>query len=702
MADSRQPRAVGTKATRVTRRAASGARVATAVDAPAPATGTAGPAPRKARVAAPRKAASKARSGAPATAAPATKAAPAGKAPPARKPAPARKTAPARKPAPAAPRAAATARPAAAASSRPDGGTGGRAASPHPGVAAHASPFAIPPMMPTNPLQEAAVSAAASFPVWSIEPGRLMALQNEYATRLQSLWSGFMSPEAGPPALEDKRFASPAWTQQAPFAWSAALYLLNADFMQRMADSVEADRKTRDRIRFFTQQWVDALSPSNFLPTNPEAQRLLLESNGESLRHGIENFLADLGKGHISMTDESAFEVGRNVGTSKGAVVFRNDVIELIQYAPSTPTVGARPLMLVPPFINKYYILDLQPENSFVAHAVGRGHTVFLVSWINAQPEHATLTWDDYVERGVIEAIDTVRAISGQDTINALGFCVGGTILATALAALAARGRKPVAALTLMTTLLDFEEPGVLGVFIDPAQVAWREQSIGEGGLMTGQDLATTFSFLRPNDLVWNYVVANYLKGESPPPFDLLYWNSDGTNLPGPLYCWYLRHMYLQNELRKPDALTCAGQKIDLRRIDVPTYIFGAREDHIVPWRAAYGSTAVLSNRLRFVLGASGHIAGAINPASKNRRSYWVGDTLPASSDDWLAAATERPGSWWTDWAAWLEPFKGAPRPAPTRLGDAAHPPLEPAPGRYVKMKARNDAAAFPVPSVQP
>jgi polyhydroxyalkanoate synthase len=733
MADSRQPRVVGTKAMPPARRPAPSARVARPVDKPVPARAVASPAARSPRAAAPRKAAAKApakaaparkpastvktpsarktattvktpparKTATTAKAPPARKTATTAKAPPARKTAatakapPARKTAATTKARPARKPLAAAQRPAAAASRRPG------AAAPRPATDP-ASMHAVAPLMPTHPLQEAVSSAATSFPVWSIDPSRLMALQNEYAARLQTLWSGFMSPQAEPPALDDKRFASPAWTKQAPFAWNAALYLLNADFMQQMADSVEADRKTRDRIRFFTQQWVDALSPSNFLTTNPDAQRLLLESNGESLRHGIENFLADLGKGHISMTDESAFEVGRNVGTSKGAVVFRNDVVELIQYTPSTPTVGARPLMLVPPFINKYYILDLQPENSFVAHAVGRGHTVFLVSWINAQPEHAALTWDDYVERGVIHAIDAVRAISGQDTINALGFCVGGTILATALAALAARGRKPVAALTLMTSLLDFEEPGTLGVFIDPAQVAWREQTIGEGGLMTGQDLSTTFSFLRPNDLVWNYVVANYLKGESPPPFDLLYWNSDGTNLPGPLYCWYLRHMYLQNELRKPDALTCVGEKIDLRRIDVPTYIFGAREDHIVPWRAAYGSTAVLSNRLRFVLGASGHIAGAINPASRNRRSYWVGETLPASPDDWLAAATELPGSWWTDWAAWLEPFKGAARPAPIRLGDAAHPPLEPAPGQYVKIKARIDAAAFPLPSVQP
>jgi polyhydroxyalkanoate synthase len=539
-------------------------------------------------------------------------------------------------------------------------------------------------------------SATGGLPVWTIDPARLVTLQSEYATRLQKMWSDFLATDGDAPRLHDRRFSSPAWTKQTPYAWSAALYLLNADFMQRMADAVDADPKTRDRIRFFTQQWVDALSPANFLPTNPEAQQKLLDSNGESLRHGIENLVSDLGKGHISMTDERAFEVGRNVGTSKGAVVFRNDVIELIQYAPSTPTVGLRPLLLVPPCINKFYILDLQPENSFVAHAVARGHTVFLVSWVNAQPEQGHLTWDDYIERGTAEAIRRVQAISKSDTLNALGFCVGGTILATTLAALAARGERPAASLTLMTTLLDFAEPGVLGVFIDPAQVAWREQTLGGGGLMTGQELGTTFSFLRPNDLVWNYVVANYLKGEDPPPFDLLYWNSDSTNLPGPLYAWYLRHMYLQNELRIPGRLTCIGQKIDLGRIDVPTYLFGAREDHIVPWRAAYASTRWLSNDLRFVLGASGHIAGAINPASKNKRSYWVGESLPPSPEDWLAAAQERPGSWWNDWADWLEGHKGGTRPAPTTFGSTANPPLEPAPGRYVKIKAKPDGAGAP------
>jgi len=543
---------------------------------------------------------------------------------------------------------------------------------------------------PTSPLQDLAAVAAGAFqsPV-HIDPDRLLELQREYGQRLQSLWTQMVNTPAGQaPALGDKRFASSAWQQSVPLAWNAALYLLNADFLQKMADAVDADAKSRDRIRFFTRQWLDMVSPANFLPTNPEAQQALLETRGESLRKGIDNMLADLTKGHISITDEAAFEVGRNVGTSKGAVVFRNEVIELIQYSPSTPMVGSRPLLLVPPFINKFYILDLQPDNSFVAHAVSRGHTVFLVSWINAQQQHDRMTWDDYIEQGVIAPIHEVQAISGSDTLNVLGFCVGGTIVATALAALAARGERPVASLTLMTTLLDFEEPGALGVFIDPVQVAWRDQTIGEGGLMTAQDLGTTFSFLRPNDLVWNYVVSNYLKGQAPPAFDLLFWNADGTNLPGPLYCWYLRHMYLNNELKIPGALTCVGESIDLGAIDVPTYIFAAREDHIVPWKASYGSTQVLSNEVRFVLGASGHIAGAINPVSRNKRSFWRNDRLEPEADAWLAGAEERPGSWWTDWADWLEGFKGRSRKAPVRLGDAEHPPIEPAPGSYVKVRA--------------
>jgi len=511
---------------------------------------------------------------------------------------------------------------------------------------------------------------------------RLGQIQAEYVQRLGALMSGAPMPET-----RDRRFAGDAW-KQGPFAWAAGLYQLNAEFMQKLADAVEGDRRARNRIRFATQQWVDAMSPANFLVTNPEAQRRLLETRGESLRAGMRNLLGDLNKGRISQTDETAFEVGRNVATSPGSVIFQNELIQIIQYAPSTPVVGSRPLLMVPPCINKFYILDLQPENSLVAYAVAQGHTVFMLSWRNVKADLGHLGWDDYLESGVIEAMRVVREISGQPRINVLGFCVGGTLLGTTAAVLAARGEQWIESMTLLTTFLDFSEPGVLGVFIDEDFVAWRESTIGRGGLVHGRELAVTFNFLRPNDLVWNYVVSSYLKGEAPPAFDLLYWNSDSTNLPGPMYCWYLRHTYLQNELREPGRLICAGVPVDLGEIDVPTYIYGSREDHIVPWHGAYESTKLLAGPLRFVLGASGHIAGVINPASKGKRSHWIGESLPEKADDWLAAATEHSGSWWPDWAKWLAEFAGERVPAPKQPGNARFRALEPAPGSYVKEKA--------------
>jgi polyhydroxyalkanoate synthase len=394
------------------------------------------------------------------------------------------------------------------------------------------------------------------------------------------------------------------------------------------------------------------------------------------------------------MTDEEAFEVGRNVATSPGAVVFQNELFQLIQYGASTDKVGSQPLLMVPPCINKYYVLDLQPENSLVGFAVSRGHTVFMVSWCNPGPELANLTWDDYVGRGVLEAIRVAREISGSEQINALGFCVGGTLLASALAVHEARNERPVASMTLMSTFLDFGDPGALGLFIDETIVGLREQQLGQGGLMTGRDLSTTFSFLRPNDLVWNYVVGNYLKGEEPPAFDLLYWNGDTTNLPGPMYVYYLRHMYLRNELCKPGVLEFLGQSIDLGSLSMPAYVFAAKEDHIVPWNSAYGSTQVLGGPIRFVLGASGHIAGAINPASKNKRSYWTSEVesamaeeFPTEAAQWLRGADEHAGSWWNDWAAWLDEHRG-PMRAARNLGTADFPVIEPAPGTYVRKKA--------------
>ncbi|GAA4405352.1 class I poly(R)-hydroxyalkanoic acid synthase [Quisquiliibacterium transsilvanicum] len=559
------------------------------------------------------------------------------------------------------------------------GGSGARGSGARGSGAAGSTPFG-------DGASAAFGSLLGQMPKLAIPPERLAALQQEYVERWQELLQTAGGQAA--PRLADKRFSHESWRENNPFAWTAALYLLNADFMRKLAEAMEGDARGRDRVRFAVQQWVDMLSPANFLATNPEAQRKLVETRGESLKAGLQNLLGDIGKGRISQTDENAFEVGRNVATTPGSVVFQNELIQLIQYEPTTPTVGTRPLLMVPPSVNKFYIMDLQPDNSLVAHAISNGHTVFMLSWRNVGPEQGQLGWDDYIESGIFEAIRVVREITGADSINTLGFCVGGTILATALAALARRGERPVASMTLMTTLLDFAEPGVLGVFVDESAVAMKEKAIAAGGILPGSELATTFSFLRPNDLVWNYYVNNYLKGEQPPAFDLLYWNSDSTNLPGPMFCWFLRHMYLQNELRIPDRLVCAGEPIDLRRIELPSFVFGAREDHIVPWVAAYGGARLLAGNVRFVLGASGHIAGAINPASKNKRSYWLGPSPQLEPDDWLAQAEEKPGSWWNEWTRWLGAYQGPLKPAPRAVGSPDHPPIEPAPGSYVKTKA--------------
>ena len=426
---------------------------------------------------------------------------------------------------------------------------------------------------------------------------------------------------------------------------------------------------------------------------NADAIKKAIDSNGQSIGQGIKNLLHDMQQGHVSMTDESQFEVGQNVATTEGAVVFENEFFQLLEYKSLTKTVHEKPFLLVPPCINKFYILDLQPENSLIRYAVAQGHRTFVVSWRNPDDSMTGKTWDDYIEHAAIKAIAVVQDITGAKTINTLGFCVGGTILATALSVLAARGEKPAASLTLLTSLLDFTDTGILDIFIDEQSVAYREQEMGQGGLLKGQELASTFSFLRPNDLVWNYVVGNYLKGETPPPFDLLYWNSDSTNLPGPFYAWYLRNTYFENNMIKPGKLSVCGQKIDLGKLDMPTYLYGSREDHIVPIGGAYATTQHLPGKKRFVMGASGHIAGVINPPAKNKRSYWTNDKLPANKfpvaqADWQQSATEHPGSWWTDWSDWLKGHAGKQVAAPKTYGSRSHKAIEAAPGRYVKAKA--------------
>jgi polyhydroxyalkanoate synthase len=525
------------------------------------------------------------------------------------------------------------------------------------------------------------------LPKFSIDPEKLQSIQQQYLAEATELWRrGFAAKPEG-----DKRFAGDAWGNNPLSAFSAAVYLLNGRTMLGMAEAIDADEKTKARMRFAVEQWMAASAPSNSLAFNAEAQKKAIDTQGESIAKGIQNLLHDVKQGHLSMTDESAFEVGRNVATTEGAVVFENEFFQLLEYKPLTPKVYERPFLLVPPCINKFYILDLQPENSLIRYANDQGHRVFVVSWRNPDESMDKATWDDYIENAAIKAIHTVQEISGSKQINTLGFCVGGTILSTALAVLAARGEKPAASVTLLTTFLDFSDTGILDIFVDETMVAYREMQLGKGGLLPGGDLASTFSFLRPNDLVWNYVVGNYLKGETPPPFDLLYWNSDATNLPGPFYAWYLRNTYHENNLAKPNALTVCGEKIDLGNIDIPAYIYGSREDHIVPIGGAYASTQLLPGKKRFVMGASGHIAGVINPPVKKKRSHWIRDDgkFPKTQAEWLTGAQEHPGSWWTDWAQWLKGHAGKQIPAPKAYGNGkAYKAIEPAPGRYVKARA--------------
>ena len=567
---------------------------------------------------------------------------------------------------------------------------------------------------PTDPAEAARAFGSNVGEVWksmsglSVPVPALSKLQSEYMAEAARLWNDSVArlgPDGQPAAQADRRFAGTDWAANPSAAHVAQMYLLNARTLLKLAESVEGDEKTRQRIRFAVQQWVDAASPANFLALNPEAQRKALDSRGESIARGLRHLWQDVQQGHLSQTDEQQFEVGRNVATTPGSVVYENELFQLIEYAPTTPTVFEQPLLMVPPCINKYYILDLQPENSFIGHAVGAGHRTFVMSWRNPDASLGQKSWDDYVDDGVLRALQVVREIAGQDKaggqVDTLGFCIGGTLLASALAVARARGELPVASMTLLTTMLDFSDTGVLDLFIDEAAVQMREMTIGpaspsKGGLLKGQELATTFSFLRPNDLVWNYVVGNYLKGESPPPFDLLYWNSDSTNLPGPMACWYLRNTYLEDKLKVPGATTIAGQKVDLGAVGVPTYVYASREDHIVPWHAAYLSTQVLNRgvkgagrKLRFVLGASGHIAGVINPPAKKKRSHWIGPAgYPADPEQWLAKATEHPGSWWPDWHDWLAGHAGKRVASPKSPGGRRYKAIEPAPGRYVKAKA--------------
>lgn len=525
----------------------------------------------------------------------------------------------------------------------------------------------------------------------------LAELQLKYFQQQLALWARMMSGPGGSepviaPERGDRRFNAAEWRDNPAYSLLKQGYLLNSRLISDVVEAADLDEATKHKLRFYARQFVDAMSPANFAATNPDVLKAALESKGESVRAGFGNLLADMRKGGLTITDESAFEVGRNVAVSEGAVIFENELFQLIQYAPLTDQVASRPLVIVPPCINKFYILDLQPENSFVRFTVEQGQTVFLVSWRNPDASCAHVTWDDYLAQGAMKAIEVALAVSGADKVNAVGWCVGGTILSSALAVMRARDDEAVASMTLLTTMLDFREPGDLGVFIDEQGVAQREQTIGQGGIYPGSELGFVFQTLRANDLIWPNVINNYLKGKSPEAFDLLYWNADATNLPGPMYAWYLRNMYLENNLRLPGKLTMCGTPVDLGDIDMPSYVLATQEDHIVPWRSAYRSTQLVSGKSQFVLGASGHIAGVINPASKNKRSYWTGGEQGDDAQAWLAGATETPGSWWKHWIEWLSPNSGKAVAARRKLGSRKYPIVEAAPGRYVKVRADQQA----------
>jgi len=547
----------------------------------------------------------------------------------------------------------------------------------------------LPAAMPLE-WGNAALSAFAPDGAW-IDPVAAAELTERYNVRLEALWQRALAGEAVPASetgaaahIRDRRFGAKEWREQPFFAWLRDGYLLYADYVRELAALAQGDAGAKKRLRFLAQQYADAIAPSNFLATNPEALKLALESGGASVAQGFANLIGDAQRGRIAMTDESAFTVGGNLACAPGSVVYRNELIELIQYAPATAEVHKRPLLIVPPCINKYYILDLRPENSFVRHIVAAGHTAFMVSWRNIPTSLGHLTWDDYLEHGVLRAIALARQISGSRTVNALGFCVGGTLLACALAVLAARREQAVASATFLTTLLDFEDPGEIGVYVSREYLAAREPALLAGARVRGSELANAFASLRPNELVWNYVVSNYLKGRTPPAFDLLFWNGDSANLAGPMYAYYLRHMYLENRLRERGTLTMRGQAIDLARVAIPSYVYASRDDHIVPWRSAYRTTQLFGGDPTFVLGSSGHIAGVVNPPSSNRRNYWTNELLTDDPDEWLARALPHPGSWWPHWIEWLAAYAGARTPAPARAGNARLRPLAAAPGAYV------------------
>ncbi|MEO8753566.1 MAG: class I poly(R)-hydroxyalkanoic acid synthase [Casimicrobiaceae bacterium] len=531
-------------------------------------------------------------------------------------------------------------------------------------------------------------------------PAKLAESQMTLWWEYMSLWQGsmlrLMGADATPvavPAKGDKRFKHEDWHEHFLFDYIKQSYLITARWMHDQVASVEGlDEQTKKKVDFFTRQYIDALAPSNFALTNPEVFRETVASGGQNLVKGLNNLLDDIerggGKLKISMTDAKAFELGVNIATTPGKVVFQNDLMQLIQYEPTTKKVWKRPLLVIPPWINKYYILDLREKNSFLRWAVAEGMTVFVISWVNPDEKLAHKNFEDYLTEGTLAALDAVAKVTGEDDANVIGYCLGGTLLAATLGHLVAKkDDKRITSATFMTSLIDFTAAGELDVFIDEAQVASLEKKMNERGFLEGSEMATTFNMLRANDLIWSFVINNYLLGRDPFPFDLLHWNCDSTRMPAAMHSYYLRNMYMKNLLREPDGLTLAGTKIDVSKVTTPAYFVSAIEDHIAPWKTTYAGTQILNGKTRFVLSGSGHIAGMVNPPAANKYGFWTNDKLPATADAWFTGAKQHEGSWWSNWRQWVTPHLG--REVPARVpGKGKLKVIEAAPGTYARIRA--------------
>jgi polyhydroxyalkanoate synthase len=509
--------------------------------------------------------------------------------------------------------------------------------------------------------------------------------------------SGGEARSVAEPGKSDNRFKSELWQNNLVFDYIKQSYLIAAQTIQNSVSDVEGlDPKTASKVKFFTRQYIDALAPTNFVLTNPEVLKTTIETGGKNLLDGLNHLLQDIDRGDgklaISMTDPKAFRMGENVASTPGKVVFQNDLMQLIQYQPTTSEVCRTPLLIVPPWINKYYILDLRQKNSFIRFALDQGITVFVISWVNPDERHANKTFDDYLLEGPWAALDAIEKATGEHEINLIGYCLGGTLTASLLAWMAAKNEHRVKSVTFFTTLIDFSEPGELGVFVDEEAVHGLEKKMAQRGYLEGSDMASTFNMLRANDLIWSFVVNNYLLGKEPFPFDLLYWNSDATRMPAKMHTFYLRNMYIKNKLREPGGITLAGEPIDLSKIDIPAYFISTIEDHIAPWKTTYLGAQLLKGPVRFTLGGSGHIAGIVNPPSANKYWYWTNEKLRNTADEWLATAEKHPGSWWTDWSNWVANFGGEKVPARTPGGRLEI--IEDAPGSYASL--RLDVPALP------